>query len=323
MIPSLTDSGRSFKGAAAYYLHDKRQAGEAARSSADRVAWTETLNLGTDDPERAWRMMAHTAIAQAELKAAAGVKATGRKLTKPVMAYSLSWHPDEKPTRADQMNAARETLRAMGLDSHQALIVSHNDEPHPHVHILVNRVNPETGVAATLNYSKLKLSEWALAYEQAQGKILCPEREKNNARRREGQAVKAARKPRAAFEAERAIGNDNLAGEFLKTEQRQKDAALYETGRQVRTAHGRQWAQLKSTYATLKGRIRESGRQLKTRKAADIKLARKGAWRDLFQKQRKERARFNAAEGSLLSRLANTATVYRMFRRHDPKARKP
>ena len=35
------------------------------------------------------------------LKAAAGVKATGRKLTKPVFAYSLAWRPDEKPTKAE------------------------------------------------------------------------------------------------------------------------------------------------------------------------------------------------------------------------------
>ena len=54
------------------------------------VAWTEVLNLPTADPDRAWRMMADTALSQAELKAAAGIKATGRKLTSPVLAYSGS-----------------------------------------------------------------------------------------------------------------------------------------------------------------------------------------------------------------------------------------
>ena len=33
-------------------------------------------------------MMAHTALARDVLKAVAGVKATGRKLEKPVLAYS-------------------------------------------------------------------------------------------------------------------------------------------------------------------------------------------------------------------------------------------
>ena len=99
MVPAVTEGGRSFKGASLYYLHDKRQAGEAERLTSDRVAWTHTVNLATDDPERAWRIMADTAMRQGEIKAAAGEKATGRKLTKPVYAYSLAWHPEQ---RADQ-----------------------------------------------------------------------------------------------------------------------------------------------------------------------------------------------------------------------------
>src|SRR5947207_14168641 len=65
------------------YAHDKRRDGEAVRLTADRVAWVETVNLPTGDPERAWRIMAHTALAQGHLKAAAGTKATGRKLKTP------------------------------------------------------------------------------------------------------------------------------------------------------------------------------------------------------------------------------------------------
>ena len=72
MVPAMTEPGRSFKGAVAYYAHDKRQEGEAERLTSDRVAWTHTVNLATDDPERAWRIMAHTAMSQDELKAAAG-----------------------------------------------------------------------------------------------------------------------------------------------------------------------------------------------------------------------------------------------------------
>jgi chromosome partitioning protein len=44
-------------------LHDKRQDGEAERFTTGRVAWVETVNLPTGDPERAWRIMAHTALA--------------------------------------------------------------------------------------------------------------------------------------------------------------------------------------------------------------------------------------------------------------------
>ena len=171
MVPAIAAGGRSFRGAALYYLHDKRQDGEAERLTSGRVAWVETANLPTGDPERAWRIMAHTALAQAELKAAAGTKATGRKLTKPVFAYSLAWHPEEKPTKAEQLDAARASLEAQGLEEHQAIILAHTDEEQLHVHVIVNRVHPVTGRAATLSNSKLKLSQWAQAYEKKRGKV--------------------------------------------------------------------------------------------------------------------------------------------------------
>lgn len=190
MIPRLTAGGTSFKGAALYYLHDKREEGEEERLTSDRVTWTYTLNLPTDDPERAWRMMAHTAMAQGELKTAAGIKATGRKLIKPVMAFSLSWSPDEPPPAPHEMlEAAQEALAVLDLSEHQAIVVAHHDTAHPHVHILVNRVNPVNGIAHKGSLSKLRLSAWAEAYEERRGKILCLDRAANNARRRE------ARKP--------------------------------------------------------------------------------------------------------------------------------
>ncbi len=42
---------------------------------------------------------------------------------------------------------ADRVLADLGLAEHQALLVAHQDRAHPHVHIMVNRVHPETGVA--------------------------------------------------------------------------------------------------------------------------------------------------------------------------------
>ena len=206
MIPRLAESGTSFKGAALYYLHDKRQEGEDVCATSERVAWTYTLNLPTQDPDRAWRMMAHTAMCQAELKAAAGVKATGRKLTKPVMAFSLAWSPDEEPpTPHEMLEAAQSALAALGLDQHQAIVVAHRDTAHPHVHCIVNRVNPVDGRAHTGSKARLILSAWAEAYERSQGRILCVERVENNARRRGGDKPKRDRKvSRPQWEADAA-----------------------------------------------------------------------------------------------------------------------
>jgi len=179
MVPKVAGKGKSFKGAAAYYLHDKQ-----ARSS-ERVAFTHTLNLPTQDAELAWRIMARTAATQNEIKAAAGSPATGRKLENSVYVYSLSWAPDEKPTQQEMLDAAQQTLTELGLTEHQVLLVSHNDEPHPHIHVIVNRVHPETGLAAKLSKDHLVLSRWAEAYEKRQGQIRCEQRPINNERRRE------------------------------------------------------------------------------------------------------------------------------------------
>ena len=189
MVVKMSAPGRSFGGVADYCLHDPRMPGEAHHpESAERVEWTETRNLATSEGERAGRIMAATAEASPELKRLAGVAATGRKLEKPVCHYSLSWAKDETPDRQEMRWAAQESLRALGMERHQALVVSHRDGQ-PHVHVIANRVDPESGKAAGLNRSKLKLSKWAEEYERVQGKIRCPQRERNNARRGQGKRV--------------------------------------------------------------------------------------------------------------------------------------
>ena len=189
MVVKMSAPGRSFGGVADYCLHDPRMPGEAHHpESAERVEWTETRNLATSEGERAGRIMAATAEAAPELKRLAGVAATGRKLEKPVCHYSLSWAKDEKPERQEMRRAAQESLKALGMERHQALVVSHRDGQ-PHVHVIANRVDPESGQAAGLNRSKLKLSKWAEEYERGQGKIRCPQRERNNASRGQGERV--------------------------------------------------------------------------------------------------------------------------------------
>ena len=189
MVVKMSSPGRSFGGVADYCLHDPRVPGEAhPPESAERVEWTETRNLATSEGERAARIMAATAEASPELKRLAGAAATGRKLEKPVCHYSLNWAKDEKPDRQEMRRAAQESLKALGMERHQALVVSHRDGQ-PHVHVIANRVDPESGKAAGLSRSKLRLSKWAEDYEREQGKIRCPQRERNNARRGQGKRV--------------------------------------------------------------------------------------------------------------------------------------
>ena len=188
MVTKISAPGRSFGGVADYCLHDRWVVGQGHPESAKRVEWTETRNLATEQGDRAARIMAVTAEASPELKRLAGGAATGRKLEKPVCHYSLNWAKEEKPDRQEMLRAAEESLKALGMERHQALIVSHRDGQ-PHVHVIANRVDPESGKAAGLSRSKLRLSKWAERYEREQGKIRCVAREKNNKRRAAGERV--------------------------------------------------------------------------------------------------------------------------------------
>ncbi len=180
MVPKLHARGTSFKGASAYLFHDKNRA-----KTSERVAWAEALNCWSERPDDAWFEMWDTWKERHALKREAGIPPGGRDNRNPVLHFSLSWHPDEKPTAERMKIAAREALKVLGLDEHQAVILAHNDEPHPHVHVLVNTVHRFTGQTAKMTYSKEALSRWAEDFERDAGTIRCEERVKNNERRRE------------------------------------------------------------------------------------------------------------------------------------------
>lgn len=184
MIPREAKRGSSFKGAGMYYLHDKNALTD------ERVGFAHTENLPTDDPELGLRWMAYIAMNADELKRQAGVERTGRKASKEVYCFSLSWHPEEKPEQTHMIETGRSALAALGLQDHQVVMVSHRDEAYSHLHCIVNLVNPNHGKMHTLQYSRRRLSTWAEAYEREHGKIYCEQRVENNKRRKKGEYVK-------------------------------------------------------------------------------------------------------------------------------------
>ena len=189
MIAKLS-LGRSIRGLAAYCLYGEREGGPGPGGELDgRVEWTDTRNLPTARPDRAGRVMVATAASSGALKRAAGVRAGGRRLEKPVAHLTLSWPPGETPGRGEMGRAVEESLTALGVERHQALVVAHADRPHRHVHVIVNRVDPEDGRAAKLSKSRLHLSEWAQEWERRENRIRCWRRVENNDRRAVGARV--------------------------------------------------------------------------------------------------------------------------------------
>jgi hypothetical protein len=293
MVPDIAKAGHSFKGAMAYYLHDK------GAQTAERVAWAETRNLATDDPKAAMRIMVATAQQADELKARAGVKNTGRKSTAHVYAYSLAWHPDEagKIDRAEMVRAVDQSLKVLGADHLQAVIVCHQDQKHPHVHVILNRVDPNTGKMLSTSNDRLKLSDWANQYERERGAILTPKREEKR-QLREQFGDRAQRREHATAQREKAAQRPTSA--------KSAGAMLKEFQEQQKTQHRAQWSDLhkankearEQIFAAYGGRIK---------RAAELHKAEcKPAWREHFRQMRAERASFQRRERSLAGVVANS-----------------
>ena len=260
----------------------ERKAG-AARRLAARVEWTETRNLATNDPWRAARIMGATAADGPALKRLSGVKATGRKLAKPVCHYTLNWAREEHPDRQEMSRAVTGSLQVLGLDKHQALIVAHGDRPHAHAHVIVNRVDAENGKAASLSQSRLKLSKWAESYERNQGKIRCPNRERHNRMRARGERVEPQpRIPQSRFQRERQIPPPRRR---VPPERARLNAA--EQG---------QWKRIERS-------VREQSARDRTRSITDLSTRANGAWRGLYDRQRQEQKAEAKAASTLRGRF--------------------
>lgn len=85
--------------------------------------------------------------AAAEMKA---VAAENPRVKDPVMHVILAWHPDEKPAPEQWQEAVKHAMNnlkdrdGVSMGDHQYMAVAHNDTDNFHVHIMANRVHPET-----------------------------------------------------------------------------------------------------------------------------------------------------------------------------------
>ncbi len=129
MLAQLEKPTNDFHALASYLIH-----GNAQPTPASRVAWTISQNLPTDDP----MLAAHFMSATAELS---------RRCKNACYHAMIAWHPDERPSAEMMQEIARRTLGLAELGEHQALIMGHGDKAHAHLHMMINRVHPETGRA--------------------------------------------------------------------------------------------------------------------------------------------------------------------------------
>lgn len=273
MVPKINSRGSSFKGAAAYLLHDKGQA-----DTSERVAWVETVNMATSSPQTAWRVMAATALDAGRLKAQAGVKKTGRSSKDAVLHVTLAWSPEQTPGRAEMSGFAHRALDALKAGDRQAMIICHTDEEHPHVHLLINRVSPVDGRLLSSSKEKAVLSALALAYEQEGGTIYCKQREENAERRKKGEFVRGEKDiPRAEYEA-------------MQDALTEVEEALPET--------------LTASKAKIMAGLRAKMKERLRSRLSDIHAAMRPSWASLYRRQRHDKARGRQEKDDLIERSA-------------------
>ena len=320
MVPNLANRGTSFVGASKYYLADKRLEGETSRTTTERVDWTHTRNVMFDDPKGAINVMRATAEAKDDLKRSAGVKLTGNKSKGDVLAYSLSWSPDEqgKIDKAEMLRAVDTSLKALGAQDHQAVIVAHNDEPHPHCHIILNLVNPTNGKNLSQSYTKKKLDTWAYEYRKERGeeKKYCPDRTKKHEAiqaRKRGENPEFVKGTKAQFNKRASAEEIEITAKFttkaeldnLRKLQKTKDAELSKFGKDQAQAHKSQWADLSQNYKQQKAKIARETREETARVKDDIFQQGKPYYADLMKAQRAELEEFNERETRIMGKLNN------------------
>jgi hypothetical protein len=129
MLAQLEKPTNDFLALARYLVR-----GDARPTPPERVAWIVTQNLATQDPELAAKIMSATA-------------ALSKRCAKACLHTIIAWHPDEQPSPQAMQEIALRTLSLAGLAEHQAFVMGHGDKAHPHLHMMINRVHPETGRA--------------------------------------------------------------------------------------------------------------------------------------------------------------------------------
>lgn len=126
--------GSSFSGLASYLT----------KGGEDRVAWTEPRYLIGTDPKQIAEEMQATASGSSRVQ-------------KPVYHLSISFDQADRPSREQMQQVADGLLKDLGLDGHQAYLVAHGDKDHSHLHIMVNRVHPETRTAWSTRYDYARI----------------------------------------------------------------------------------------------------------------------------------------------------------------------
>ena len=157
---------------------------------------------------------------EAQIAEMAGLAAKA-KSGDPVCHFVMSWPSHEQPTPAQIHEAARLFVHEIGMDGHQVVYGAHQNTENCHLHLAINRVNPESLQIDKINkgFDKRAAAKAICVIEHSQG--WTPEKNAMYRMTENGPALVEGREKslsQGAQDAEKKTGN-------LSLERRAKDLA--------------------------------------------------------------------------------------------------
>lgn len=318
MNPVEISQGKSFKGLATYLLHDPQRA-----ETSERVGWAQTYNLADAAPDDAWRLMMATANSANALKEVAGIK-KGKAVNNTVYHYSINFHPDDKLTNDIRRAAVEGSLKALGLQDHQALAVEHTDKAHNHLHIMVNLIDPSNGMSAAtpvmgddgkkrskLSHSQRKLSAWAGKFERDHRLEIVEGRLANANKRAQGEQVNAKRKRRNVRDQEVKEKPVRRRRDFGRQEFEDRAKDIQSRSAKIRDQSSIEWEALKESYKVEKSAIKDQMSPTMKGRSEEIKRLFTPYWANMFERQRNEVKAFEVGDRTTLGKIWHGAAAFR------------
>lgn len=244
------------------------------------------------------------------LKRAAGVDLRGRDNKTPVLHLTLSWHADDNPSLTHMQDTARDALKAIGLEQHQALLAVHSDKQHMHAHLVINTVDPENGRTAPMKFTKERLSKWAEGYERDHG-IRCEQRIENNKKREEAKTDRkleaisillAGNQGAAIVKAPFVPVKDQSLSRKTWFERQEIVARMKEMRSRYEQPHKLERRILAAKHREQRQALWQNTKAASDNARAHIKARYKPVWRDLYREQRREARQLDTRRNHPLER---------------------
>ncbi|MHB8413795.1 MAG: TraI/MobA(P) family conjugative relaxase [Acidiferrobacteraceae bacterium] len=156
---------RGFGPVVAYIARDDRKAPGHPQTSHS-VPELGLINLEADIDTAEDRAL----VAELMNATAAQARKRGRFRGNPVYHVALNWMVGEHPSTAQVDTAVKHLMQAVGLQDCETLWALHRDTDYDHVHIVMNRIHPETGrVVGPGPYDYFTIDKACREIELAQG----------------------------------------------------------------------------------------------------------------------------------------------------------